>query len=96
VLLSLAFVVAGSLSALADPFESTSPEPVLPDPSPDNGVHFSPASATRDIARPSVELSSVKPVGGHACSALNPCAAPTLALGNANTPSVTQPVMPKN
>jgi hypothetical protein len=94
--LFFALMIAGSLGAYADPLESTSPEPVLPDPSPDNGVNFPPASATRDVARPSAELSSDKSLGGHACSALNPCAAPTLALGDANVPGVAQTGMPKD
>jgi hypothetical protein len=89
ILLCFVLVVAVS-SACADPLESSSPEPVLPDPKPDNGVHFAPNAATRDTARPSVELSSAGPLGARACSALNPFAALTPALGGSKPPPPSQ------
>jgi hypothetical protein len=86
VLLCIVLATAGGIFGVAaDPLESSSPEPVLPDPKPDNGVNFSPATATKDVAHPSVELSSAKPLGSHGCSALSPCAAPTPALGSSKT-----------
>jgi hypothetical protein len=83
-----------AFGAAADPFESSSPPPVLSDPKSDNGVTFAPDAATKDTARPSVELSSAKPPGSHGCSALSPCAAPTPALGSSKTPA--SPVAPKD
>ena len=94
ILLCLMLPMAGGIcGAFADPFESSSPASVLPDPKPDNGVKSSPNAATKDIARPSVELSSAEPVGSHACGALSPCAAPAPVLGGSKTPAA---VVPKN
>jgi hypothetical protein len=64
-------------AAAADPLsDSSSPEPVLPDPVPGKAPHFPPQLATAGVALPATgaaRVSSTAPV----CGAANPCAAPT-------------------
>jgi hypothetical protein len=87
VLLLLAFGAAGACGAAADPLPSASPEPVLPDPAPNNKAYFPPASATAGSADPGHELNSLAPSGAHAsgCNALNPCALPPPPLEHVQT-----------
>lgn len=67
---------------LDDPLsEYQQPGMNLPDPSADNGTHFSPTVATAGIANAGPALTSVRP-DNKGCSTLNPCALPTPALNN--------------
>ena len=69
------------LPAFADPgdiLESTSAEPILPDPQPYTGPDFSAASATEGSADPGPALESLY-TDNRGCSARNPCAMPSPA-----------------
>ena len=81
VIIFAATMLIGFSSALADPLdlESTSAEPILPDPLPYTGPAFPPASATAGAADPGPALETVREDNRN-CRALNPCAIPSPAL----------------
>ena len=70
-----------TLPVFADPadLQSTSAEPILPDPLPYTGPAFSAAAATAGTADPGPALESLR-VDNRNCSVLNPCAMPSPAL----------------
>ena len=75
----------GMVAARADDLESTYVVPAHPDPTPDNGTHFTASQATAGAAIPSTGAATSKAPA--ACSALNPCAATTPVLENVALPA---------
>ncbi len=86
-ILVLAAMSAGGIAARADDLESTYVTPSHPDPTADNGTHFTAAQATAGTAIVSSGAATAKPAA--ACSALNPCAVTTPILENMSLPSGT-------
>ena len=86
-----AVVFAGLSPACADPLglDSTSAEPILPDPLPYTGPAFPAASATAGTADTGPALEVLRE-DNRSCSALTPCAMPSPALTNSGW-NVTAP-----
>jgi hypothetical protein len=83
--LVLAGIGAGGVAARADDLESTYVVPEHPDPTADNGTHFTASQATAGAAIPSTGAASAKAPAS--CSALNPCAATTPVMENVSLPA---------
>ena len=91
-LLCCALVLAGGPGvARADPLQSTSPEPVLGDPSPRDSHDFAPALANGGTADVSHALGAAPMAAPAGCNAGNPCAVPSPPQVHVEAPRPSHP-----
>jgi len=88
--LALVFLVCATDVRAADDgplSESSSPQPVLPDPVPGRAPHFAPDTATASVAQ--ADTGTVrKSQSDPGCTKLNPCARPTPSIRGAGPVSI--------